>query len=75
MRKEEEYQEELRLERKEAREEGLKEGREEGREEGIELGRIRTKKIFKLYSQGMTEEQIADELGLPLEEVIDTISD
>ena len=63
MSKEEEYQEELRLERKEAR--------EEGQNQGI----LKTKKIFKLSLQGMSEEQIADELGLPLEEVIDILSD
>lgn len=49
----------------ESREKGLKEGREEGRVEG----RKESKRVFKLYMQGKTVEEIAEICGSSIEKV------
>jgi hypothetical protein len=51
------------------REEALEEGIEKGMEKGMEKGKVLTaSKIFKLLGQGLTAEQIAKELNLPVNE-------
>lgn len=46
-------------------------GREEGMQQGFEIA----KKIFKLYSQGLTEEKIAEEIGITVERVRKIVKD
>jgi predicted transposase/invertase (TIGR01784 family) len=51
--------------------EGKEEGREEGREEGTQVGRLEAKleAIPKLLALGLTIEQIAEVLGLDINQV------
>ena len=55
----------LQMRDEENRERGREEGREEGRKEGIKLA----KQVWKLVSQGYTEESIAEQLNLSKEQV------
>ena len=50
---------------------GIEEGREEGKKEGIEEGALNNRKetILKLLKKGYSQEEIADLLDIPLDEV------
>lgn len=69
--------EERYYDREEAREEGFKIGLEEGREKGLKEGREEgrvegrkeSKRVFKLYMQGKTVEEIAEICGSSIEKV------
>ena len=74
----EEEREEGRIEgRREGRSEGIREGRIEGRSEGIREGRLEgqreerifAKQVFKAFLSGKTQEAIAEELNVSVEEV------
>ncbi len=56
--------------RREGREEGLAEGMEKGRAEGTET----TKRIFKLYMAGKSNEEISELCDIPLQVVQETLN-
>lgn len=55
--------------RKEGQEEGRKEGREEGRKEGVHDGIRLVRRVDRLHDKGATDEQIAKECMISVEEV------
>ena len=48
---------------------GLEQGLEQGVEQGLEQGISLTKKVFKLFRQGCTEEEIAEKSDISIEQV------
>lgn len=48
---------------------GLEQGLEQGVEQGLEQGISLTKKVFKLFRQGCTEEEIAEKADISIEQV------
>ncbi len=61
------YETDIKVQRREAYREGLAEGIEQGIEQGAEKTKIETAK--KLFSMGLSLEQVAEGTGLPLEKV------
>ena len=55
--------------RRTGRQEGLEEGHAQGRAQGLEQGLELAKLIFRLSSEGRSEEEIAGKCGIPLERV------
>lgn len=55
--------------RRTGRQEGLEEGHAQGRAQGFEQGIELAKLIFRLSSEGRSEEEIAGKCGIPLERV------
>lgn len=63
------FADEMEKEREKARRTGRQEGLEQGLEQGLEEGLALAKLIFRLSSEGRSEEEIAGKCGLPLEQV------
>ncbi len=65
--------EEKYYEREEGREEGIKQGREEGERTGRTKGILLAKKVFRLASEGVQAEKIAEECGVTEEQVLEIL--